>query len=331
VETVETCNLCGSKQQKVIEHYKLYGQEFAFVECLDCGLAFLNPRPMLTGMAAYYGEEYAKAHYHKFQEPTFPWTLFPQVQRVWLKARYGGRIVSTLACWLVLPLEISWRWTVRCNILYGLTSIGRVLDVGCGNGSWLGRMKLYGFECYGCEVDPVRAQIAASIKGVKISATDLHGARYADNYFDVVHIWNVLEHVHDPMAVLYETNRVLKRGGLVVISSPNHNSILARVYPNWEDVPRHLFSFSPKTIGLYLEKTGFRLNHLQTRGDPWAIYGRFYEASLSYLREHGLGKEEEMAERFWKSRMRKFEYRPTRGFFSKIGAGHALFAAGVKV
>jgi len=331
VETIETCNLCGGKRQKVIEHYDHYDQVFTFVECLDCGLAFLNPRPTPDEMAAYYGEEYTRAHHHRFQEPGFPRSLFFLIQRVWLRSRYGGRTPSILARWLVFPLEISWRWTIRCNVLYGLTRIGRVLDVGCGNGGWLTQMRLCGFECYGCEPDSVRAQTVASIKGLKISATDLHGAQYPDNYFDVVHIWNVLEHVHDPMAVLQETNRVLKQGGLVIISSPNHDSILVRVYPNIEDVPRHLFSFSLKTIRLYLEKTSFRLHHLRTGGDPWAIYGRFYEASLAYVREKGLSEQEEMTERFWKSRMRRFEYRPTREFFSKIGTGHAFFVSGVKI
>jgi SAM-dependent methyltransferase len=331
MEIVETCNLCSSKRQKVIERYERYNQVFTFVECVECGLAFLNPRPTPGEMEAYYGEEYAKAHHHKFPEPGFPRSLFFQIQRVWLRARYGGRAISATGALAFFPLEVSWRWTIRCNILYGLTRIGRVLDVGCGNGGYLAQMKLYGFECYGCEPDSIRAQTAASIKGVRVSATDLHGARYPDSYFDVVHIWNVLEHVHDPMAVLQETRRILKQGGLVIISSPNHESILARVFPNWEDVPRHLFSFSTKTISLYLEKTGFRLNHLRTGGDPFGIYARFNEASLAYLREKGLSEKEQATQRFWQSRIRRFEYRPTREFFNRIGAGHAFFVSGVKV
>jgi SAM-dependent methyltransferase len=331
METIDACNLCGGNRQRVIEHYERYNQVFTFVECLDCGLAFLNPHPELSEMGVYYGEEYAKAHYYKFQEPGFPWSFFYLIKRVWLRARYGGRIISTLAHWLLFPLEISWRWTIRCNILYGLTCIGRVLDVGCGNGGWLGQMKLYGFECYGCEPDSLRAKTAASIKDVKISATDLHTAQYSDGFFDVVHIWNVLEHVHDPKAVLKEANRILKKEGLIIISSPNRDSILVRVYPNLEDVPRHLFSFSLKTIKLYLEKTGFRLNYFRTGGEPWGIYAPFYSASMNYLRDNKKMDQEKMVEKFWKSRIRRFEYRPTREFFNRIGAGHAFFASGVKV
>lgn len=330
METVNTCNLCGGVRWRVAETYHRYGQVFTMVECLDCGLAFLNPRPAPSEMAAYYGEAYAQVHHHLHREPRFLAALFFRVCRAWLRARYAGR-GGGLTRWLFWPLELLWCRTVHSYALYGLTQVGRVLDVGCGNGDWLGRMRLYGFECYGCEPDAVRAKIAASILGVQVSVNDLPGAQYPEAHFDVVRLWHVLEHVHDPMAVLVEARRVLRLGGLLILSSPNRDSILARVYANVEDVPRHLFVFSPGTIRLYLEKTGFSIHHLRTEGLPWDIYGYFYEASRSFLREKERADLEPLNERFWKSRRRRFEYRATQKFFDQIGAGDSFCLSAVKV
>jgi len=328
METLDKCNLCNGGKNKIIETYHSNNKIFTFVECIDCGLAFMNPRPSKDEMVQYYAD-YGAAHYHKFKDPAFIKRLYYLFMKQWLSFRYTGSIYNILAKCL-LPFELHWRWIVWCNLLYDIKKIGKILDIGCGNGCYLGQMRLYGFECYGCEPDPIRAKTAGAIKGVNISATDLHAAQYPDGFFNVVHIWNVLEHVHDPMAVLQEANRILKRNGLIVISSPNRECVLNYVFPNREDVPRHLYIFSYRTIRCYLEKSGFSITCYRTGGDPYSIYARFYEATIRYLKEKGTKDQLVSADNFWRSKMRRFEYRPTRQFFSKLGAGHAFFVAAVK-
>jgi SAM-dependent methyltransferase len=324
MELVSRCNLCGSENYRLLETYELYGKVFNFVECQDCGLAFLTPRPTLEEMKAYYGNAYMSDHRVGFQEPHFLKKLYYSIQRKWLRYSCDGGVAY------FCPFEVAWRWKIRRNYWFGLPRSGCFLDVGCGDGTGLGLMKQFGFECYGCEPDSYWAEIATSVEGVKISATDLCNASYPDHCFDAVRCWHVLEHVHDPMKELIEINRILKPGGVVIISSPNHDSLLKRVFQNLEDVPRHLFSFSPKTIKMYFENCGFKPMHISTGGAVWSLYSQYYHASVSYVRENAHAKEP-MVEKFWKHPLRRLEYRATRNFFRKIGAGHDIFATGVKL
>jgi 2-polyprenyl-3-methyl-5-hydroxy-6-metoxy-1,4-benzoquinol methylase len=331
METLEKCNLCGGQDRKVVERYSRYNQDFTLVECEDCGLVFLNPRPTFDEMSQYYGESYAAHRVEQWESPGIFRSLLGGGMKAWLKLRLGKSRGLSMLAQSIFPVEFWWRWKVRCECLHDLASVGRVLDVGCGNGGWLRKMSLCGFECYGCEIDRYWATIAESIRGIQIKVGDLHAAHYPDNFFDLVHVWHVLEHVHDPLAFLLEARRVLKPNGLLVVSCPNRDSILSRVYTHLEDVPRHIFSFSTKTIAKYFLKAGIHLTHLRTIADPYDIYSPLYEASLAYLCETG-ASEMEMKEvrKFWSSRMRRIEYRPTRQFINKIGAGSCFLASGVK-
>jgi SAM-dependent methyltransferase len=94
--------------------------------------------------------------------------------------------------------------------------------------------------------------------------------------YDAVTAWAVLEHVHDPMAYFRKASEVTKAGGLFVFQVPNFNSLASRRL-FLEDVPRHLYFFSEKTVRRYLEETGFVLEE--------AHFGRdiFVQPSCNWL------------------------------------------------
>jgi 2-polyprenyl-3-methyl-5-hydroxy-6-metoxy-1,4-benzoquinol methylase len=89
--------------------------------------------------------------------------------------------------------------------------VGRMLDLGCGSGELLGRMRSLGWQTEGVDVDPVAVE-AARRNGFKPRTGSLHEQRFPDASFDAVVMSHVIEHVHHPRALLEEVRRVLKPG-----------------------------------------------------------------------------------------------------------------------
>jgi 2-polyprenyl-3-methyl-5-hydroxy-6-metoxy-1,4-benzoquinol methylase len=91
--------------------------------------------------------------------------------------------------------------------------------------------------------------------------------------FDVVSMWQVLEHVHDPQEVLREAYRLLVPGGRLVIAVPNIDSLPFRLFGScWAilDLPRHLTHFTPNTLHLMLERAGFQVHPIRMlRHSQW--------------------------------------------------------------
>lgn len=130
---------------------------------------------------------------------------------------------------------------------------GKLLDVGCSNGEFMHYAQLRGFETYGVELNRRTAEIAQS-NGLNVFNGFLKDARYADEFFDVIYLGDVIEHVTSPHDLLKECSRILRKGGVMVISTPNLNCIwsqstfwLYRMFKiPWSSVtpPYHLNQFS---------------------------------------------------------------------------------------
>jgi SAM-dependent methyltransferase len=102
-----------------------------------------------------------------------------------------------------------------------------VLDVGCGDGSFLFRYLDYKPSAFqGIEASPsLKAQ--AEARGITVTAVDLNGVwPYADNTFEVVHCSQVIEHLHNTRLFVQELRRVLKPGGTALVTSENLTSFL---------------------------------------------------------------------------------------------------------
>lgn len=99
METVEDCDLCGSKRQQTFEVYERYGHMFNFVECQKCGLAFLNPRPTVEEVARYYDEVYNVRH-NAYHVSAIQNMLLPLLRWL-LKIRYGvNNLQSSVIPWI---------------------------------------------------------------------------------------------------------------------------------------------------------------------------------------------------------------------------------------
>jgi SAM-dependent methyltransferase len=158
----------------------------------------------------------------------------------------------------LLPFRIKYRHCIP--FIKG----GKILDIGCGNGTELYKLKAMRWEAHGVEMDGPASERARS-KGILVFTGDLLEARYPDQFFHVVRMSFVLEHLPNPRETLREIRRILAPRGRIYISVQNARSLHYRLFgPRWFslDVPRHLFTFTPATIerlfsSLDLELKGF--------------------------------------------------------------------------
>ena len=221
------CICCNEDNTKILLEVKDEAHKvFNIVECRNCGLVFLNPRPTKQEIKNYYPSNYY-THKIKIEQPK-------------LRSKIYGNYIRSFGNLMDWP-----------EALKDLPK-GKVLDVGCGNGWLLKKLKEEGWETYGVDVDSLAIKQAKKL-GLIVFAGELHEAELPKDYFDVIIMKHSLEHVHNVLQVLKETHRILKPDGTLIIEVPNIKSTQAKIFrKHWKelDIPRHLYHFSPYTLAL---------------------------------------------------------------------------------
>lgn len=172
----------------------------------------------------------------------------------------------------------------RYQTVYDLlpSKIERLLDVGCGDGYFIGMLKNKCEECYGVDVSPLRIENAQNkFKGqvnVHFKLCDVdEGLPFPDLFFDVVTCIAVLEHVLNPPRVVKEINRVLKNGGTFIVQVPNIASFPYRINLLFGKLPvtggfymgadwEHLHWFTKSVLQELLSKSGFKIEAITCSG-----------------------------------------------------------------
>ena len=226
------CNLCGADDTTILNSDDL----LHLVRCRRCGLVYVTPRLTELAIQRLYAEDYfctgngARRGYRNYI-----------ADQEYLLRTFRKRI-----CWLER---------------YGEPG-GRLLDVGCAAGFFMQVCQERGWKVYGVEPTSCMADFARSHLGFEVFEGRLREANFRSSFFDVITLWDVLEHMTDPHQELLEINRVLRPRGLLVLETQNVASLTARVlgkhwYHYGNDL--HLFHFSPQTIAHLLADTGFRV------------------------------------------------------------------------
>lgn len=237
MESVD-CNLCGADDPRVIyvgsdRLLKVPGK-FILVQCNQCGLVYLNPRPSPEEIGKYYPNDYP-----------------PYIQAIENEGSWFRR------------LDRRYGLYKRCReITRQVGQPGMLLDIGCSTGIFLNGMRQWGWQVQGIELNSEIAEYARKRFDLQVFTGNLEHALFPGDSFDLVTLWDVLEHVYDPKSTLGEISRILRPGGWLVMSLPDLDSLEARLFgPYWAglDMPRHLHVFNRQVLARLLQETGFTL------------------------------------------------------------------------
>jgi SAM-dependent methyltransferase len=238
VEWEETaCLLCGGPDSSpLVEAPDAIaggtGLWFAVVQCQKCGLCFTNPRP-------------SPGSIQRFYPPTYRPHRTPE---------FRGRLKKQAA-----SLQKEPRWGKIGKVL-ARRGQGRLLDFGCGGGGFLKRMHREGWDVTGIDVSEDAVKRIRFGLGLPAHVGTLPCPNLPSGSFDLITMWQTLEHVHEPLEALRDAYRLLAPGGELMVSLPNIDSLPFRIFGHaWLglDLPRHLTHFTPPTLHAMLEHAGF--------------------------------------------------------------------------
>lgn len=156
----------------------------------------------------------------------------------------------------------------RVEIIKDRVETGRMLDVGCSTGIFLDAAKNEGFEAEGIEINEHAAELCKS-KGLKAYNKQLEGVHFPDNSFDIMTMWELIAFVPEPLRLLKECNKIMKKGGFLFLTTPNTNGfefrLLGKMHTNFVG-PNHHNLFNENSIRQILENTGFSTIEISTPG-----------------------------------------------------------------
>jgi len=162
--------------------------------------------------------------------------------------------------------------TIRINEVLGgfekFRKTNKMLDVGCGPGLFLIEAKKRGWEVYGTEFTDKQLAYLKD-KGINTLKGKLTNNSFEDGLFDVIISSEVIEHINNPVEEMQQFHRLLRKGGLVYITTPNFNALERYLLKGDYEIieyPEHLSYYTPTTINLLLTNNGFEKLKITTTG-----------------------------------------------------------------
>jgi len=255
------CNLCGAAETHTVyeaQHVDVAGRDLVhtfrasgdellidrLVRCRACGLQYVSPRPRASAIVeAYSGGD----------DPAY-------VSQVAARERTFGDAVARIE-----------------KLLPGR---GRILDVGTAAGAFLAAASGRAWQVEGCEPNAWLAEWGSSHYGIPIRTGEIFDQPYAPGSFDVVTLWDVIEHTPDPSRVIRTARELIRPGGLLIVNYPDIGSWIARAlgrrWPFLSSV--HLYYFTRGTMKGLLERSGFEVVEMRAH---------FQRLELDYLLSRG--------------------------------------------
>jgi SAM-dependent methyltransferase len=258
------CPLCKANNcKKITTEWGILG----IVKCKDCGLIYVNPR-LKEPEKNYWG---SKEGYLKEAE-----LIFTGKRSSHRKANYLSDLKN----------------------IERIKPSGNLLEIGTNMGLFLNNAKNRGWRLFGIEPSPALSEIAREKFGLEIFTGFLHENKFSDNFFDVVTLIDVFEHITKPLEMLKDIHRIIKPDGLFFIKVPHadfnllkytlYKKILHKFAPVQDifrdifDSREHVVHYTKETIIKMLDKGGFKVNSvgisLPIQTPTWrALVGRCYE------------------------------------------------------
>lgn len=235
---VESCQICGGR-----DHRTMFTEgPHRVVRCADCSLVFVTPRVADHHVEAIYNEDYWRSDRPRDRG----YADYTRDEPLYLKT-FARR------------MQFVDRW---------VHGTAKVLDIGCAAGFFLRTMRERGHDVFGLELSAAIAAVARQHLGEErvhigtIEALPPDEPGFAPGSFDLVTLWDVVEHVPDPQSLLRAAARMLKPEGMLLLETQNVASRFARLLGRrWQHFKHqeHLYHFNPRTIGQLLDQAGFEV------------------------------------------------------------------------
>jgi len=216
------------------------------MECRNCGLVYVNPINSQEA-ANLYNEEYFQGYVENYKD---------------YRVKQFSRGIETI---------------------HNYIPPGKVLDIGCALGFFLDLANEKGWYTYGVEISEYAARHISSRHNVFVG--ELAEAKFPDKFFDLITLWDTIEHVANPPELLLEAHRILKEDGLLFVNLPNKDDLFlkikstlyrmmgAKVVNLKRHFIHHIYYFSPATIEKLLNKCGFCIIKMDLNVDDLALTG----------------------------------------------------------
>ena len=241
------CFLCGAaddydvvyeaqydreKDFDLVRKFRASGDELLIdqlVRCRRCGFQYVNPR--LRGDLIF-------GSYAEGEDPT-----------------YISQLEARERTFAAALAEIE-----RAN-----GGTGRLLDIGTAAGAFVAAAARAGWQAEGCEPNKWMADWGASHYGIRIRQGSVFEQPYEDGSFDVITLWDVIEHTTNPRQMLERCRALLRPGGVLVVNYPDIGSWIAKALGRrWLFLTSvHLYYFDRRTMRRMLETTGFQVEHVR--------------------------------------------------------------------
>ena len=223
-----SCLLCDSDPAKIFRRFSKSG--YAIYQCMNCGGLFVYPQISETELLSIYGEDYFRRGNKYTFESANQYSDSTQKNDS-QKIAYLQRYQPT----------------------------GRLLDVGCATGGFLKIAQEAGYEIAGVEVSEYAVSAAREHLAADIFHGDVLSAHFPAKAFDIVTLWDVLEHLRDPHVTLQEIVRILRPEGILCLSTGDASSFIAKALGKYWHLltpPQHVFFYTPNSLRKILEQHG---------------------------------------------------------------------------
>lgn len=225
------CKVCKN-QDKSKFSTKFYKNEINIVQCSECGFVFIPP---------YYRK---KINYTEYKNEDS------------LKAVIAGND------WIKIQRhKLRYRRTIK-----RYCPTGNLFDLGVGWGHFLHTGRLMGYEVDGIEMARIPYTYAKDYLKLPVECIDFFDYKPKNNYYDIITMWDVLEHIDNCDKAVEKCATMLKQGGYLVIQVPQIDSYIAQKQKEeWQAMGLdHVNYFSKKTVTSFLENKGFRIMKIKS-------------------------------------------------------------------
>ena len=207
-----------------------------FVKCHECSLVLINPRPQFSRVLETYDDNYSQIYANKASK----------------------------------KLKRIKRWVTRVVKIKG--NSGKWLDIGCSVGFVVKTANDLGFDTFGIDVQGWAVEYGKKHLGLQnLACGQLKDQKYRNNFFDVISIYDVIEHIPDLDKFMTEIKRILAKDGIIDIITPDIGHWRTpKKLSEWNEIKpsEHLYYFNKNTLSLLLNKYDLKIKHKRFHWKP---------------------------------------------------------------